>query len=80
MVTVEDDGPGIWAEDQAKPFQKFVRLSQSLVTPVRGTGLGLWICRQYVEAMGGDIWVESGVGQGARFNFCLPRIAAPAAA
>lgn len=80
VVTVEDDGPGISAEDQAKLFQKFVRLSQSLVTPVRGTGLGLWICRQYVEAMGGDIWVESGVGQGARFNFCLPRIAAPAAA
>lgn len=77
VVTVEDDGPGISPEDQAKLFQKFVRLSQSLVTPVRGTGLGLWICRQYVEAMGGDIWVESGVGQGARFSFCLPRIAAP---
>ncbi len=79
VVTVEDDGPGISAEDQARLFQKFVRLSQSLVTPVRGTGLGLWICRQYVEAMGGDIWVESRPGQGARFSFCLPRIAAPTA-
>ncbi len=79
VVTVEDEGPGISPEDQARLFQKFVRLAQSLVTPVRGTGLGLWICRQYVEAMGGDIWVESQLGQGARFNFCLPRIATPTA-
>lgn len=77
VVAVEDDGPGISAEDQARLFQKFVRLAQSLVTPVRGTGLGLWICRQYVDAMGGDIWVESHLGQGARFSFCLPRVAAP---
>lgn len=79
VVTVEDDGPGISTEDQARLFQKFVRLSHSLVTPVRGTGLGLWICRQYVEAMGGDIWVDSRPGQGARFSFCLPRAAAPTA-
>lgn len=79
VVTVEDEGPGISVEDQARLFQKFVRLAQSLVTPVRGTGLGLWICRQYVEAMGGDIWVDSRVGQGSRFSFCLPRIAAPSA-
>lgn len=79
IVTVEDEGPGISLEDQARLFQKFVRLSQSLVTPVRGTGLGLWICRQYVEAMGGDIWVDSRLGQGARFSFCLPRIATPEA-
>ena len=78
VVTVEDEGPGISAEDQARLFQKFVRLSQSLVTPVRGTGLGLWICRQYVDAMGGDIWVDSRLGQGSRFSFCLPRVAAPA--
>ncbi|HET9109304.1 MAG TPA: ATP-binding protein [Ktedonobacterales bacterium] len=79
VVTVEDEGPGISIEDQARLFQKFVRLAQSLVTPVRGTGLGLWICRQYVEAMGGDIWVDSRPGQGARFSFCLPRIPAPSA-
>jgi signal transduction histidine kinase len=77
MLTVEDDGPGISPDDQTKLFQKFVRLSQSLVTPVRGTGLGLWICRQYVEAMGGDIWVDSRTGQGSRFCFCLPRLATP---
>jgi signal transduction histidine kinase len=78
-LSVEDDGPGISPEDQTKLFQKFVRLAQSRVTPVRGTGLGLWICRQYVEAMGGDIWVESHVGHGSRFCFCLPRISTPSA-
>ena len=72
VVGVRDHGEGISAEDQGKLFQKFVRLSRSLTTSVRGTGLGLWICRQYVEGMGGDIWVESEPGQGAHFQFSLP--------
>jgi signal transduction histidine kinase len=78
MVSVEDEGPGISPDDQARLFQKFVRLQHSLTTSVRGTGLGLWICRQYVEAMGGEIWVESRLGHGARFSFILPRVEAPA--
>jgi signal transduction histidine kinase len=76
VVSVSDRGEGISQEDQAKLFQRFVRLPRSLTTSVRGTGLGLWICRQYVEAMGGDIWVESVVRQGSSFRFCLPAIAA----
>ncbi len=80
VVTVEDEGPGISPDDQARLFQKFVRLQQSLTTSVRGTGLGLWICRQYVEAMGGEIWVESRVGHGARFSFILPSVDAPSEA
>lgn len=77
IVTIEDEGPGIALEDQARLFQKFVRLQQSLTTSVRGTGLGLWICRQYVDAMGGEVWVESQPGHGARFCFILPRAEAP---
>ncbi|HEU0027010.1 MAG TPA: ATP-binding protein [Ktedonobacterales bacterium] len=77
VVSVEDEGPGISPDDQARLFQKFVRLQQSLTTSVRGTGLGLWICRQYVEAMGGEIWVESRPGHGARFSFTLPRVEPP---
>ncbi len=42
------------------------------------TGLGLWICKQYITAMGGDIWVESGAGHGAHFQFCLPIVSPPA--
>ncbi|HLJ80262.1 MAG TPA: ATP-binding protein, partial [Ktedonobacterales bacterium] len=73
-VSVRDWGEGISPEDQTKLFQKFVRLSRSLTTAVRGTGLGLWICLKYLEAMGGDIWVESDYGKGANFQFCLPSV------
>jgi signal transduction histidine kinase len=72
VMVVQDTGPGIPREEQDKLFQKFVRLPRSLTTAVRGTGLGLWICAEYVHAMGGEIWVESELGQGARFLFCLP--------
>jgi signal transduction histidine kinase len=79
ILGVSDEGEGISPEDQAKLFQKFVRLPRSLVTSVRGTGLGLWICRQYLDAMGGDIWVESELGKGALFRFMLPLASPPAA-
>jgi len=72
VVSVVDRGEGISPEDQKKLFQKFVRLQRSLTTPVRGTGLGLYICRQYLTAMGGAIWVESAPGQGSTFRFALP--------
>lgn len=74
VTSVRDWGEGISAEDQAHLFQKFVRLSRSLTTSVRGTGLGLWICRRYLEVMGGDIWVESDYGAGACFLFSLPLV------
>lgn len=72
VVAVRDWGPGITEEDQRKLFQKFGRLPRSLTTSVRGTGLGLWICHEYVTAMGGDIWVESEYGKGSVFQFSLP--------
>jgi signal transduction histidine kinase len=78
IVSVIDHGEGISAEDQKHLFQKFVRLQKSLTTPVRGTGLGLYICRQYLTAMGGLIWVESTPGQGSRFSFALPLVTPPA--
>jgi signal transduction histidine kinase len=77
VMGVRDFGIGIIEADQHKLFHKFVRLPQSLTTSVRGTGLGLWICKQYVTAMGGDIWVESAYSKGAHFQFCLPLAAAP---
>lgn len=80
VVRVEDRGEGIAAGEISQLFQKFVRLKRSLTTAVRGTGLGLWLCRQYVEAMGGDIWAESVVNEGSTFSFCLPATPAPASA
>ncbi len=78
IVSVVDRGDGITPEDQKKLFQKFVRLQRSLTTPVRGTGLGLYICRQYLTAMGGAIWVESTPGEGSTFHFALPLVPPPA--
>lgn len=72
VLGVRDYGPGISELDWHRLFHKFVRLPQTLTTSIRGTGLGLWICKQYVGAMGGDIWVESNYGHGAHFQFCLP--------
>jgi len=78
LVRVIDEGEGILEEDQQKIFEKFVRASRSLTTPVRGSGLGLYICRRYIEAMGGRLWLErSTPGGGSVFSFYLPRIDAP---
>ena len=73
-ICVQDAGPGIPPEDIPLLFGKFVRLRRDLTGSIRGTGLGLYISKQLVEAMGGSIWVEStGVaGQGSRFSFTLP--------
>ncbi len=79
VISVRDRGPGIAPEDMDKLFKKFVRLSKSLTTNVRGTGLGLWICKEYVKAMGGEIWVDSEINGGADFQFCLPLAMTPGA-
>ncbi len=75
-VSVQDEGSGITADEIPHLFQQFVRLKRDISGPIRGTGLGLYICRKLVEAMGGSIWVESdGVpGHGSRFFFTLPAI------
>ncbi len=73
-ICVSDQGPGIGRSERDLLFQKFTRLERDLSGPVRGTGLGLYISKQLVEAMGGRIWVESsGIpGEGSRFCFTLP--------
>jgi signal transduction histidine kinase len=78
LVQVHDEGEGVEVEDQQKIFEKFVRASRSLTTPVRGSGLGLFICRRYIEAMGGRLWLQqSSPGEGSVFSFYLPRMDAP---
>jgi signal transduction histidine kinase len=66
-LTVKDDGPGIAAEQAAKLFQPF-----ATSTKPTGTGLGLYLCRRYVELMQGDIRVDSKPGEGACFTIRLP--------
>jgi signal transduction histidine kinase len=75
VISVTDKGKGIAPEDQAQLFQRFVRLERDRHSPVRGSGLGLYICRRLMEAMGGTIWIEStGVtGEGTTMHVRLPR-------
>jgi PAS domain S-box-containing protein len=76
-VSVADEGIGIPQADQEQIFRKFYRGSDAeLRAGAGGTGLGLFIARGLVSAMGGRIWVSSQEGEGSRFAFELP--AAPA--
>src|SRR3989440_10094786 len=78
VVHVYDEGEGILPADQQKIFEKFVRAPRSLTTPVRGSGLGLYICRRYIEAMGGRLWLQHSIpGEGSAFSFYLPYMDAP---
>jgi signal transduction histidine kinase len=68
-IIVADQGQGLSEADQAKVFTKFERLGRS---GDGGSGLGLYISRRLARAMGGELSVESAMGQGARFILDLP--------
>ena len=71
-VEVQDQGPGLSAEDQKKLFGKFARLSAKPTGGEHSTGLGLSIVKKMVEAMSGRVWCESQLGQGATFIVEFP--------
>ncbi|MDQ2903789.1 MAG: ATP-binding protein [Chloroflexota bacterium] len=75
VIALRDWGPGIALEDQPRLFTKFMRLDSALNSVQRGAGLGLYLCRQLIEAMCGRIWLESaGIpGEGSTFYLALPR-------
>jgi signal transduction histidine kinase len=70
-VSVSDTGVGIAPEDQETVFEEFRQVGTA-AKKVEGTGLGLTLCRKFVELHGGRIWLESQVGQGATFTFTIP--------
>ena len=72
LFAVRDTGIGISPEDRVKVFDEFRQLDAETNRRHEGAGLGLAICRRFVELHGGRIWVESVVGQGSTFNFSLP--------
>lgn len=69
---VKDTGIGIHPEHQKKLFQSFSQVDGSTTRIYGGTGLGLVICKELVELMGGEIGVRSGAGQGSEFWFIVP--------
>ena len=75
LVRVRDQGEGISSQYQQRIFEKFYRIPRSLTTPIRGSGLGLYICRRYIEAMGGKLWLERSVpNEGSTFSLYLPQV------
>jgi signal transduction histidine kinase len=73
---VSDEGIGLADDDRDRIFEKFTRLDPQMVRGVSGTGLGLYICRELVNGMGGRIWAEPNADKGSTFAFELPVAAA----
>ncbi len=69
---VVDTGPGIAEEAQKRIFEKFTQADASTTRRYGGSGLGLTLCKEFVELMGGSISVESAEGEGARFIVDIP--------
>jgi two-component system phosphate regulon sensor histidine kinase PhoR len=71
IFAVEDSGPGIPKGDHEQLFQKFFR-GQAQLGQVKGTGLGLFLVKYFIEMHGGEVFLESEVGKGTRVGFTLP--------
>jgi signal transduction histidine kinase len=70
-IAVSDTGVGIAPEDQEAVFEEFRQVGTA-DKKVEGTGLGLTLCRKFVELHGGKIWVKSELGKGSTFTFTIP--------
>ncbi len=73
VVEVEDNGPGIAANDVDKIFNRFVQINRMVGADSHGTGLGLSISKELIEMNGGRIWAESTPGSGSIFCFAVPK-------
>ncbi|MFC1617256.1 response regulator [Candidatus Margulisiibacteriota bacterium] len=74
MFEILDTGIGMSAENAARVFESYTMIESKLQSRVQGSGLGLTICKGFVEALGGKIWVESKLGKGSVFKFWIPLI------
>jgi len=73
MVAVCDEGQGIPADEQENIFTRFYRGRDQQSSKGHSLGLGLYITQKLIQAQGGDICVESNLGQGTAFRFTLPQ-------
>jgi signal transduction histidine kinase/CheY-like chemotaxis protein len=72
IISVSDSGIGIAEEDHVIIFERFRQVDMRSVRSYGGTGLGLYICKTYMDLLGGEIWMESQVGKGSAFFISLP--------
>jgi signal transduction histidine kinase len=72
-VDISDTGCGIPEEAKELIFEEFYRVDNAINQEVKGTGLGLALVKNIVEAHKGKIWVTSKIGKGSTFSFILPR-------
>jgi histidine kinase len=72
VFEVRDWGPGIPIDEQSRIFERFHRVGHYMTREPGGAGLGLYLAKRLVEAMGGRIWVSSRLGLGSVFSFALP--------
>ncbi|MEP7286211.1 MAG: ATP-binding protein [Chloroflexota bacterium] len=71
VFEVSDDGYGISRERQGRLFQRFYRAREPVTDHITGTGLGLSLVKTVIERHGGEVWVQSELGQGSTFGFSL---------
>jgi signal transduction histidine kinase/Na+/proline symporter len=77
LISVTDEGPGIPPDRLEQIFERFHQVRDPQKSHPLGTGLGLTISREIVDKMGGNIWVESELGEGAVFFFTVPLFKEP---
>ena len=71
-ISVTDQGIGIPEDEILRIFEQFFQVQSGTSRSYKGAGLGLYICRSFVELHGGKIWVDSEEGKGSTFSFTLP--------
>jgi signal transduction histidine kinase len=79
-VTVIDRGVGIFSGDLPRLFRAFGQLDSKSTRRHGGTGVGLYVCKTLVDALGGRIWADSTLGKGSKFSFTVPKVPPTAAA
>ena len=72
-VSIKDDGKGITKDNQAKLFHLDNQYSSLGTAMETGTGLGLILCKEFIDTNNGSIWVESEEGAGSCFSFTIPK-------